>query len=190
MAEMKIFSDDGERLYLNNEERGRFEDFAKKSKRETMTLALTLLYTGCRISEALNIQYKHIDSSNKSIVIESLKKRKKGVYRSVPIPDTLLDYLNLVHEIKRSRKKNDKVWNIARNTAFLQIKKIFKAADITGANANPKGLRHSFGVHALVNKVDIISLQKWLGHAHISTTSIYANAQGEEERMIAKRMWK
>jgi len=32
-------------------------------------------------------------------------------------------------------------------------------------------------------------LQKWLGHAQLSTTAIYANAIGKEEQDIAARMW-
>jgi integrase len=32
-------------------------------------------------------------------------------------------------------------------------------------------------------------MQKWLGHARIETTAIYANAVGPEERAIASRMW-
>jgi hypothetical protein len=30
---------------------------------------------------------------------------------------------------------------------------------------------------------------KWLGHAQLTTTAIYANAVGEEEQSIAARMW-
>jgi hypothetical protein len=32
-------------------------------------------------------------------------------------------------------------------------------------------------------------LSKWMGHADIKTTAIYANALGEEQRAIAARMW-
>ena len=32
-------------------------------------------------------------------------------------------------------------------------------------------------------------VQKWLGHAQLSTTAIYADAVGEEEQSIASRMW-
>jgi len=30
---------------------------------------------------------------------------------------------------------------------------------------------------------------KWLGHAQLSTTAVYANAVGAEEKGIARRMW-
>jgi integrase/recombinase XerD len=32
-------------------------------------------------------------------------------------------------------------------------------------------------------------VQKWLGHAQLSTTALYANAVGAEEKDIAWRMW-
>lgn len=32
-------------------------------------------------------------------------------------------------------------------------------------------------------------LQRWLGHAQLSTTAIYADAVGKEEQDIAARMW-
>ena len=54
---------------------------------------------------------------------------------------------------------------------------------------SPKGLRHGFGVHAAVSGVPLNMLQKWLGHAHLSTTAIYAGAVGKEEQDIARRMW-
>lgn len=30
---------------------------------------------------------------------------------------------------------------------------------------------------------------KWIGHASLEVTAIYANAQGEEQQNIAARMW-
>jgi len=33
-------------------------------------------------------------------------------------------------------------------------------------------------------------VQKWLGHRNLETTAIYMDAQGDEERELAARMWK
>lgn len=63
------------------------------------------------------------------------------------------------------------------------------AAGITGLHASPKGLRHGFGVHAVRAAVPLNLLQRWLGHADIATTAIYADAMGAEEREIAAQMW-
>jgi integrase/recombinase XerD len=32
-------------------------------------------------------------------------------------------------------------------------------------------------------------VQKWLGHAQLTATAIYAEAVGREEKDIARRMW-
>ena len=58
-----------------------------------------------------------------------------------------------------------------------------------GPWASPKGLRHGFGVEAVSKGIPLNMLQKWLGHAQLSTTAIYANAVGEEEKNIASKMW-
>ncbi|WP_206057426.1 site-specific integrase [Nitratireductor sp. XY-223] len=53
----------------------------------------------------------------------------------------------------------------------------------------PKGLRHGFGVNAILKNAPLNLLQKWLGHADLKTTAIYADALGQEEQQIAARMW-
>jgi integrase len=64
------------------------------------------------------------------------------------------------------------------------------AADIHGACAMPKGLRHAFGVNAFQAKVPPHLIQRWLGHASLRTTAIYGDVMGAEERSIAARMWR
>src|SRR3954447_10470653 len=39
-----------------------------------------------------------------------------------------------------------------------------------------KGLRHGFGVQAVSRGIALNMVQKWLGHAQLTTTAIYANA--------------
>jgi len=49
--------------------------------------------------------------------------------------------------------------------------------------------RHGFGVGTLQSGVPLNLVQRWLGHAQIRTTTIYADACGPEEREIAARFW-
>jgi Phage integrase family len=66
---------------------------------------------------------------------------------------------------------------------------IAAAAIPNGPHACPKGLRHGFGVQAVSRGISLNMVQKWLGHAQLTTTAIYANAVGEGEQSIAARMW-
>jgi integrase/recombinase XerD len=64
-----------------------------------------------------------------------------------------------------------------------------QVAGLDGVAASPKGLRHGFGVAAVTAGIPLNLVQKWLGHAQLSTTAVYANAVGDEEKDIARRMW-
>jgi integrase/recombinase XerD len=61
--------------------------------------------------------------------------------------------------------------------------------DTEGPHRCPKGLRHGYAIHALSKGVPLNMLSKWMGHAQMETTAIYANAVGEEQQSIAARMW-
>ena len=97
---MDLFDPQGRRLYLTAEERAAFLAAAAKAPRAARTLCLTLHYTGCRVSEALALTPKRADLSGKVIVLETLKKRRSGVYRAVPVPGDMLDTLDMVHGLR------------------------------------------------------------------------------------------
>ena len=69
------------------------------------TFCATLAYTGCRISEALALSADRIDLKGGSVVFESLKKRKRGVYRPMPVPPAFLDTLNMVHDLRTAQRR-------------------------------------------------------------------------------------
>ena len=73
-GDMELFDKQGQRLYLNEKERGAFRDTAELASREVRTFCHVMLYTGCRISEALELVPERIDYSDQVIVIRSLKK--------------------------------------------------------------------------------------------------------------------
>jgi hypothetical protein len=82
-----------------------------------------------------------------------------------------------------------RLWPISRVTAWRIVKHGMLEAGIVGRAACPRGLRHSFAVNALQASVPLNIVQKWLGHAHISTTAIYAAVAGPEEILFAERFW-
>ena len=191
----ELFDTAGNRKYLTAEERRAFLRAAERAPREVRTFCHLLHFTGCRISEALALTADRVDFSGGVITFESLKKRRPGVFRSVPVPPTLLDALDLVHDVRatearRGRGRKGRLWAWERTTAWRKVKAVMEAADLgEGPQASPKGLRHGFGVAAVTAGIPLNLVQKWLGHAQLSTTAIYADAVGAEERSIASRMW-
>jgi integrase len=192
----ELFTSAGKRLYLTDSERQKFLAAADQEERQVRTFCYVLAHTGCRISEALQLTAERIDFDAGAIVFESLKKRRRGVYRAVPVPPKVLDMLEMVHGLKDRKKKPTRkvdppapLWDFGRTTAWKKVLEVMKAAGVKGPQATPKGLRHGFGVAAIQAGIPLNLLQRWLGHAQLTTTAIYANAVGPEERNIAAKMW-
>lgn len=189
-----LYDQKGNRKYLNGEERLLFEQAAKDAEREVRTFCLMLLYSGCRISEALELSARKIDFTSKAVVFRTLKKRgDKKVYRPVPLPDHFLDELNLVHNLKvkseKAKTANERIWKWSRATASRKVQEVMSKAAIKGVQACPKGLRHGFVIHCIQKQIPLNMAQKWAGHSSLTTTAIYADAQGAEERNLAARLW-
>lgn len=182
-ATMRLYADSGARLYLDEAERARFLAALSKAPPAIETLGLTLFYTGCRLSEALALTPENIRAIECTVVFQTLKRRKM-VMREVPVPAEFIQRL-IGMKVGTGRR----LWPWHRATAWRAIKAIMRAADIKGAQASPKGLRHGFGVHAIRCGIQLNLLQKWMGHAQMSTTAIYANVIGVEEWSVAARMW-
>lgn len=190
----RLYDPAGQRKYLTAEERTAFLKAAESADRQARTLCMTLAYTGCRISEALALTADRVDITGKVVVFESLKKRRRGLFRAVPVPAAVLDALDLVHGLREAQRHRDggksvRLWPWGRATAWRRVKEALEAANISGPQASPKGLRHGFGVAAVQAGIPLNMVQKWLGHAQLSTTAIYADAVGAEEQAIAERMW-
>ena len=102
---MQLFDGEGRRLYFTENERRAFMAAAAKAPREVRSFCGVLHATGCRIFETLALTCGNIDLSGRVIVFESLKKRKRGVFRAVPVPPELLDMLDLVHGIREAQRR-------------------------------------------------------------------------------------
>jgi integrase len=191
---MFLYDQNGQRKYLTPTERRDFIHASESALRHVRTFCGTLVHTGCRISEALALTADRVDIEDGVLVFESLKKRRRGVYRAIPVPPAFLDTLDLVHDLRTVRRGQDggrsiNLWPWSRPTAWRRVCAVMETAGIAGLHATPKGLRHGFGIKAVASNVPLNMVQKWLGHAQLATTAIYADAIGPEEKQIAERMW-
>jgi integrase/recombinase XerD len=180
----------GNRLYLTDVEREAFLKAALDAPGDVRSFCEVLHFTGCMISEALNLQPRFIDLDQKVIVFETLKRRQKVHFREVPVPDRLIETLVLVHGLRESKiRAEEQLWSWSRTTAWRKVTTVMEYAHIHGAHASPKGLRHGYGIAGISAGVPLNLLSKWMGHSKIETTAIYASDLGEEQRQIAARMW-
>lgn len=182
----QLYDHSGNRKYLNPPERLRFYETVERAENLAhKTLCLVLIYTGCRVTEALRLRREHIDPSEKTLLFKTLKQRDKIIRRALPIPDFLIELLRL----QAPSNKRGKIWKFGRHSALRYVKKYMALAELDGAKATCKGLRHAFAIDNLTEGVPLTTISKWLGHADVETTKIYLDFVGPEERALAKRAW-
>jgi integrase/recombinase XerD len=187
-----LYTHDGGRKYLNQVERQRVLAAMKSLKRDQSLFALTLAWTGARVSEVLALTPASFQIECSLVAIHTLKRRKHSV-REVPVPPALMIALDRHFRMSATardlRGADHRLWPWSRATAWRIIKRVMGQCGITGRRACPRGLRHAFGVGTLQSGVPINLVQRWLGHARMSTTAIYADVCGPEEAALAARFW-
>lgn len=180
----QVYDDTGHRKYLSEEERQHFLVAAQLLPPAGMTLCRTLALTGCRVSEALTLARHQLDAERCALTFKTLKRRRI-IYRTVPVPEDLAEQLQAL-----PARDDELFWSIHRATAWRLVKATMQTAGITGPMACCKGLRHGFGMHAATRNVPPNLIQRWMGHSSGTTTAIYLDAVGIEEREFAQRMWR
>ena len=188
-----LYGASGARKYLNREERGRVLAAMRTLPPSRALFALTLAWTGARVSEVLALTPPSFQVERGVVAIRTLKRRRH-VVREVPIPPELMAALD--RHFRLADMQHDpatahvRIWPWRRETAWRLIKQVMAAASVSGLAASPRGLRHGFCVGSLQAGVPLNLAQRWLGHARISTTAIYASACGPEEQAMAARFWR
>ncbi len=163
-----LFGPFGNRKYLNAAERQRSVNAARLPPLSIRLFCLTLRWSGARISEVLALTPAAIDIDSGVACIETLKRRRRGVIRQVPLPPDLLRGLTRAFKLRIAQwdpqLSTRRLWAWSRTTAWRYVKAVMATAGIIGAPAMPKGLRHGFSVSAFQSNVPPHLVQRWLGH--------------------------
>lgn len=158
-------------------------DATKKNGAKEKLLIIFMWYTGCRITEVINVRKGDIDFLNKEIQIRWLKNRKY-YYRVMPIHPNLKSFLELM---TATLNKEDLVFPISRQRAWQIIK---KHTEWKYSWVHPHTFRHSFAVNYLRqadSANDLVILRKLLGHGSILTTMKYLDiVPRDQAKQLAK----
>jgi len=188
-----LYDESGRRKYLVAIERAAFLESALQVGGKTASFCIVLTLSGARISEVLALTPEHLDTPNSAINFETLKRRKRGVIRAVPMPRNLFHYLDDVHRFRDAqrdpKKASNRLWTWSRTTAWRRVRHVMWLAATPAYLAMPKSLRHAFGAEAALKKVPLTLIKKWMGHSKLETTEIYTSLIGEEERSLARSTW-
>lgn len=158
------------------------ERILKCVQHEGYRVCLTTIYScGLRLLEGVHLQVKNIDGDRKMVHI---CQGKGGKDRYVPLPITTLEILR-----RYWRSHHNREWLFPTPRGARQgptntggpmhetgVQRAFRAAlEESGIQkeATVHTLRHSYATHLLEAGVDLRTIQLYLGHSSISTTTIY-----------------
>jgi integrase/recombinase XerD len=158
-------------------------------QRRLHLLALLLLDTGCRITEALTLRVGDVDMDNMLITLDG-KGRKQ---RIVPFSFALRKALHRF--IADFNRKPDSLLfatqqgtQVRRMTALRSVKLLCEQLGFVPPGRTLHAFRHTFAVNYLRRGGSVFHLQKVLGHSTLEMTRRYANLVTADLQAVHERV--
>ena len=137
------------------------------------TILMTLYAGGFRISEGLHLRLSDIDSKRMVIRIDQGKGRKdRYTILSRRLLLALREYWK-VHHPHPWLFPNPKTNEPLKRNSISQVIKRAKAKVGIRKQIHPHSLRHAFATHLLESGVNVLIIQRLLGHRSLRSTEIY-----------------
>ncbi len=151
---------------------------------------LELLYaSGLRVSELVSLPLLSLNMREGVLRITGKGDKERLVPFGEEAGDWLQRYLDTARNELLAKKNSPAVFLTQRGVAmsrvmfWMLIKKYALLADIH-APLSPHTLRHAFATHLLNHGADLRAVQMLLGHADISTTTIYTHVATERLKQL------
>jgi integrase len=182
-AHVKAFKEQSKERFLSMEELKRLGDVLGECERESSEpasaiLAVRLLiFTACRKSEILTLQWDWIDFTKGCINFPDSKTGKKTVYLNAPALELLTHAPRLKNNPFVVTGKGGAGRWVNLQKAWDRIRARAELADV-----RLHDLRHSFASMAAAGGMSLYMISKLLSHANQSTTERYAHLLGDPVR--------
>jgi len=129
-------------------------------------LAQFLLYTGCRMGEAMNLRWSDIQEDRVTFT-----HTKSGKPRTIPLVAKAREAVQFAKNLRRHAP-----FRSAYNTFHNHWRDARRQAGMTDdPMVVPHILRHTCASRLIQGGVDIVRVKEWLGHSSVSLTMKYAH---------------
>ena len=151
---------------------------------------LELMYaSGLRVSELVGMQLHHVDLNAGVLRTEGKGRKERLVPFGQEAQHWLQCYMQQARPVILGAHISGDVFVTQRGSGmtrvmfWMLVKKYAQRAGIT-APLSPHTLRHAFATHLLNHGADLRVVQMLLGHADISTTTIYTHVARERLQQL------
>ncbi|EAJ1254259.1 tyrosine-type recombinase/integrase [Campylobacter sp. IFREMER_LSEM_CL2151] len=180
--------------YMSEDEVSKFldaidnTDFKSNTIRNRLIIKI-IIFTGIRVSEAINIKLKDISEENDLYIIRIRAKGNK--YRVVMIKKELIEHL--LKDVRVNYLSCDGLLFVNRNGKALTqayvsriVEQILFKAGIRKQKNGAHMLRHTFATLLYKKQKDLVLVQEALGHASLNTSRIYTHFDNEKLKLAAE----
>lgn len=138
-----------------------------------------LVGTGCRLTEAAQLQWSQVDLTAAQL---KLHHTKNGRVRIVPLSPPVMELL----QARPRHPKSPFVFWHGEGLVYREFSStLTRLARLTGVRWSCHDLRHRFAVDFLQRGGNIYKLSKILGHGSVKVTEIYLDHLSPDEAMVA-----
>jgi integrase/recombinase XerC len=149
----------------------------------------TLLSTGTRVSELVNIKLNDIDFARHEIKVLGKGNKERICYFNNHTEESLKEYIESSRSVLLKNKTSEYLFinhiggNLTPRGIRMIIDNIIKISSIN-TKVTPHTFRHTFATMLLNEGCDLKSVQELLGHVNLSTTSIYTHVTNDRIKDI------
>jgi integrase/recombinase XerD len=151
---------------------------------------LELIYaSGLRVSELVGLKTFHVSLNEGVLRVMGKGNKERLVPFGQVARDAIVRYLEEARPAILGGQQTDDLFvtghgrRMSRVMFWMLVKKYAVRADITSP-LSPHTLRHAFATHLLNHGADLRAVQMLLGHADISTTTIYTHVARERLKTL------
>ena len=154
---------------------------------------LELAYaSGLRASELVSLPEEAARGDPRVLLVRGKGGRERMVPLSPPARESLQSWLAVRDGLEPKGPESRYLFpstrsrsgHLSRVQLFREVKRVARIAGLDPKSISPHTLRHAFATHLLANGVDLVSLQRLLGHSDLSTTEIYTHVLDERLREL------
>jgi site-specific recombinase XerD len=176
---------------LDQEEVERLVDACRGSllPRRDKAIILFLLDSGCRASELAGIRDGDVDFERGRARVMGKGSNERFVYLGRSALSALWLYVN-EERPEHARPGDDHLFLLQDGYPMDRnsLRKVFDRRNgEAGVHASPHRMRHSAAIAHLRGGMDLLSLQRLLGHESLETTRVYLTALADEDVERAAR---
>ena len=138
-------------------------------------LALLLLDTGCRITEALTLRVSDVDMDNMLVTLDGKGRKQRIVPFSFELRKALHRFVADFNRKPESLCCKQQGHAGSAHTALRDVKRLCEQLGFAPPARTLHAFRHTFAVNYLRRGGSVFHLQKVLGHSTLEMTRRYAN---------------